>query len=51
MLPRVDEADARSDTVVQQDVQELKGETSVGALSGVTIQRDALVARLPAIDD
>ena len=33
------------------DVQELKGETSVGVLSGVTIQWDALVARLPAIDD
>ena len=32
------------------DVQELKGETAVGVLSGVTIQWDTLVARLPAID-
>ena len=33
------------------DVQELKGDTTVGVLSGVTIQWDVLVARLPAIDD
>jgi len=32
------------------DVQELKGETPVGVLPGVTIQWDALVARLPAAD-
>lgn len=32
------------------DVQELKGETTVGVLSGVAIQWDALVARLPAVD-
>ena len=33
------------------DVQELKGETAVGVLPGVTIQWDALVARLPATND
>ena len=32
------------------DVQELTGETSVGVLSGVTIQWDALAARLPVVD-
>ncbi|MDP2783126.1 MAG: Uma2 family endonuclease [Sulfurimicrobium sp.] len=32
------------------DVQELKGETNVAVLPGVTIQWDTLVARLPAID-
>lgn len=51
VLPRAAEADERTDTVVQPDVQELKGETTVGVLSGVAIQWDALVARLPAIDD
>ncbi len=32
------------------DVQELKGETTVGVLSGVAIQWDALAARLPVVD-
>ena len=50
VLPKADEADARADTVVQPNVQELKGETTVGVLAGVTVHWDVLVARLPPVD-